>query len=133
MIEYLPGAGPNSGAVAPDIEFVGGPRAGEREAFDPDLKVGERVSDAAREHGLILRSSHDSQMFAPALMVTAEEIEEIVERYRRTLLFRQLGRSPLEIRALGGGATQFSIATGIPQADVTRVRPISHVSRTRRS
>ena len=32
MIEYLPGAGPDPGAVAPDIEFVGGPRAGEREA-----------------------------------------------------------------------------------------------------
>ncbi|TMB81461.1 MAG: hypothetical protein E6J39_10840 [Chloroflexi bacterium] len=34
MIEYLPGAGQNSGAVAPEVEFVGGPRAGEREARD---------------------------------------------------------------------------------------------------
>jgi hypothetical protein len=35
-----------------------------------------------------------------------------IERYRRTLLFQQLGDTPAEIRALGGGATQFSIAGG---------------------
>lgn len=44
-----------------------------------------------------------------------------LERYRRTLLFRQLGKSPSEIRALGGGATLFSIASGIPETDVNRV------------
>ena len=31
-----------------------------------------------------------------------------IERYRRTLLFQQLNYTPLQIRALGGGATQFS-------------------------
>ena len=46
-----------------------------------------------------------------------------IERYRRTLLFQQRGDSPAQIRALGGGATQFSIDTGNPelsarQADV---------------
>lgn len=41
-----------------------------------------------------------------------------LERYRRTLAFTRAGLSPAEIRALGGGATQFSIAGGIPQADV---------------
>ena len=38
-----------------------------------------------------------------------------IERYRRTLVFQQLGLPPAEIRALGGGATQFSIDTGIPE------------------
>ena len=38
-----------------------------------------------------------------------------IERYRRTLLFQQLGYSPLQIRALGGGATQFSINAGNPE------------------
>src|SRR5207245_11209532 len=33
----------------------------------------------------------------------------------RTLLFQQLGLSPAQILALGGGARQFSIDTGIPQ------------------
>ena len=35
-----------------------------------------------------------------------------IERYRRTLLFQQLGDTPAQIRALGGGATQFSMSTG---------------------
>jgi hypothetical protein len=38
-----------------------------------------------------------------------------LERYRRTLLFQQLGLSAAEIRARGGGATQFSISGGDPE------------------
>lgn len=41
-----------------------------------------------------------------------------IERYRRTLLFRQQGLSAAEIRALGGGPTQFSIITGDPLQSV---------------
>jgi hypothetical protein len=41
-----------------------------------------------------------------------------IERYRRTLLFQ--GLSPAEIRALGGGANQFLIAAGTPEAKVSR-------------
>src|SRR5205085_11673456 len=41
-----------------------------------------------------------------------------LERYRRTLAFQRLGFSAAQIRALGGGATQFSIAGGNPEADV---------------
>jgi hypothetical protein len=41
-----------------------------------------------------------------------EQISSI-ERYRRTLLFQQLGYSAAQIRALGGGATQFSIAAAV--------------------
>src|SRR5262249_28783553 len=35
-----------------------------------------------------------------------------IERYRRTLLFQQLGFTPDQIRTLGGGATQFSMNAG---------------------
>jgi hypothetical protein len=42
-----------------------------------------------------------------------------IERYRRTLLFQQQGLSAAQVRALGGGATQFSISGGNPQANVT--------------
>ncbi|HST51583.1 MAG TPA: carboxypeptidase regulatory-like domain-containing protein [Pyrinomonadaceae bacterium] len=42
-----------------------------------------------------------------------------IERYRRTLLFQQQGLSPAQVRALGGGATQFSISGGNPEANVT--------------
>jgi hypothetical protein len=42
------------------------------------------------------------------------ELEPIssIESYQRTLLFMQLGYSPAQIRALGGGASQLSITTG---------------------
>jgi len=35
-----------------------------------------------------------------------------IESYRRTLLFEQQGYTPAQIRALGGGATQFTITAG---------------------
>jgi hypothetical protein len=41
-----------------------------------------------------------------------------LERYRRTLLFQGLGAA--QIRILGGGATQLSIAGGNPEADVNQ-------------
>jgi hypothetical protein len=41
-----------------------------------------------------------------------------LERYRRTLVFTRAGLSPAAIRLLGGSATQFSLAGGIPEADV---------------
>ena len=37
-----------------------------------------------------------------------------IEQYRRTLLFQGLGYSPQQIRNLGGGASQFTIAAGQP-------------------
>jgi len=43
-----------------------------------------------------------------------------LERYRRTLLFQRQGLSAAQIRSLGGGATQFSIAGGNPEADVNQ-------------
>jgi hypothetical protein len=44
-----------------------------------------------------------------------------IEGYRRTLLFQQMGFSPSQIRAMGGGATQFIILTGNPDATVRQI------------
>ena len=41
-----------------------------------------------------------------------------LERYRRTLLFQEMGLSAAEIRARGGGTTQLRIAGGDPEASV---------------
>lgn len=41
-----------------------------------------------------------------------------LERYQRTLYFQTLGYTPAQIRALGGGASQFSLAAGTPDATV---------------
>ena len=43
-----------------------------------------------------------------------------IEQYRRTLLFQRLGDTPAQIRALGGGASQFTIAGGQPQINANR-------------
>ena len=43
-----------------------------------------------------------------------------IERYRRTIFFQEQGRSNAEIRALGGGASQFSIAGGNPEIRVSQ-------------
>ncbi|HEY6230159.1 MAG TPA: carboxypeptidase regulatory-like domain-containing protein [Pyrinomonadaceae bacterium] len=44
-----------------------------------------------------------------------------LERYRRTKIGLDMGLTPLQIRALGGNPSQFSIATGNPEADVSQV------------
>jgi hypothetical protein len=43
-----------------------------------------------------------------------------LERYRRTLLFQQQSKPAAQIRALGGGAAQFSVNTGNPEASVSQ-------------
>jgi hypothetical protein len=43
-----------------------------------------------------------------------------LERYRRTLVFQRQNLAATQIRSLGGGATQFSIAGGNPEADVNQ-------------
>jgi len=43
-----------------------------------------------------------------------------IESYRRTLVFQQMGDSPAQIRALGGGASQFSINAGNPSISVNQ-------------
>ena len=43
-----------------------------------------------------------------------------IERYRRTILFGQQGLTNAQIRTLGGGATQFQIAGGDPEARVSQ-------------
>jgi hypothetical protein len=44
-----------------------------------------------------------------------------LERYRRTLLFQGMGLSALQVRALGGGASQFTITDGNPLATVSQM------------
>ncbi len=44
-----------------------------------------------------------------------------IERYRRTLVFQQLRLPATQIRELGGGATQFTLSTGIPELSVHQI------------
>ena len=53
--------------------------------FDSALGVGTRMDAASKRHGLILRVVGDRLVFAPPLVIEAEEIEEISERLERAL------------------------------------------------
>lgn len=67
------------------VEFVADRQTKRR--FDPQLKVGARVSKAARDRGLIARAMPHGDIlgFAPPLVVSESEIDEIVEiAYRAT-------------------------------------------------
>ncbi|MCK1315918.1 aminotransferase [Bradyrhizobium sp. 23] len=67
------------------VEFVADRHAKRR--FDPQLKVGARISKAARDRGLIARAMPHGDIlgFAPPLVVSEAEIDEIVDlAYRAT-------------------------------------------------
>ncbi|MDA9481281.1 hypothetical protein XI07_04385 [Bradyrhizobium sp. CCBAU 11445] len=61
------------------IEFVADRHTKRR--FDPQLKIGARISKAARDRGLIARAMPHGDIlgFAPPLVVSEAEIDEIVE------------------------------------------------------
>jgi L-2,4-diaminobutyrate transaminase len=61
------------------IEFVANREA--KQQFDPQLKVGARISKAARDRGLIARAMPHGDIlgFAPPLVVSESEIDEIVD------------------------------------------------------
>jgi hypothetical protein len=58
----------------------------------------------------------------PVLNAGQPVLEQIdsIERYRRTIVFQQLGLTPAQILARGGGATQFSMSAGTPETTVHR-------------
>jgi adenosylmethionine-8-amino-7-oxononanoate aminotransferase len=61
-------------------------REGEKRIpFDSALNVGARMDAASKRHGLMLRVVGDRLVFAPPLVIEAEEIEEISERLERAL------------------------------------------------
>jgi hypothetical protein len=96
------------------------------------LKVGARLRHAKID-SISPANFGGSYTFAGGLGPHLDENDQVVlgpggqpeiielsslERYRRTLLFSRAGLSGAAIRLLGGGASQFSIAGGNPQAIV---------------
>ena len=56
-----------------------------REAFAPDLQFGLGVQNHAFENGLVCRSLGTAIAFAPPLISTLEQIEQIAARFKRAL------------------------------------------------
>lgn len=48
------------------------------------------------------------------------DVVSSIERYRRTVEFLEQGRTPAEIRLLGGGATQFRLSDGNPETKINQ-------------
>jgi 4-aminobutyrate--pyruvate transaminase len=53
--------------------------------FDPVGKVGGYLFNRAQEHGLIVRNLGDSIAFCPPLIITAEQLDEVVARFSKAL------------------------------------------------
>ncbi len=64
-------------------------------------------------------SGPELDAFNQAIPGTSVQLTAL-ERYRRTLFFGQLGFSAGQIRALGGGASQFSLMAGQPSTSVSQ-------------
>ena len=67
------------------LEFVGDKK--QKERFKPDLKVGPRIATACLEQGLIARAMPHGDIlgFAPPLIVTRSDVDEIVDRTKRAV------------------------------------------------
>ncbi len=66
-----------------------------REPYDPALKVGARVGAHGLAHGLVIRVVGDRLVFAPPVIITEAEVDELVAR-----LGRALDDAWAEVRAL---------------------------------
>jgi adenosylmethionine-8-amino-7-oxononanoate aminotransferase len=56
-----------------------------RRPFRVELNVGGRLTAACRERGLISRNRNDSYLLAPPLIVTADQVDQIVETVRASV------------------------------------------------
>ena len=56
-----------------------------RAAFDPKLGVGAKFAKIAQKNGLIVRAIGDSVAFCPPLIITEQEMGEMLSRYAKSL------------------------------------------------
>src|SRR5690606_27445762 len=56
-----------------------------RRPFDPLGSVGAAVYERAHEHGLIVRGIQDSIAFCPPLIITEDQVRDMVARFATTL------------------------------------------------
>jgi 4-aminobutyrate--pyruvate transaminase len=56
-----------------------------REAFDPKLAVGLKTANFCQQNGLITRAMMDSIGFCPPLVITEAQIDQLFDRFGRSL------------------------------------------------
>ncbi len=86
---------------------------------------GVRITDISQNNfgGTFIYAGGQAPVLDANNQIVAGQSETItsLERFRRTLVLQGQGLSPEEIRRRGGGATQFNLASGNPEAKVTQV------------
>lgn len=65
------------------VELVADPA--KKRGFDPLGKVGAAFFERGHGHGLIVRAVQDSIALCPPLIITAEQVDEVLKRFRLTL------------------------------------------------
>ncbi|MDH2325948.1 aspartate aminotransferase family protein [Cereibacter sp. SYSU M97828] len=65
------------------VEFVADRKT--RAKFDPVGRFGQEVFRAGHEHGLIIRAIGDTIAFCPPLIITEEEVGELLRRFEATI------------------------------------------------
>ena len=65
------------------VELVANPAT--KTAFDPALKVGSAFDARALENGLIIRAMGDTIGLCPPLIITPDEIDELLDLFAQTL------------------------------------------------
>lgn len=75
------------------VEFVADKRT--REKFDDDVEIGKRVAAEAQRLGLIVRPIGNLNVMSPSLVITRDDIDQIVGLLRKAIVAAQ---ATLEIR-----------------------------------
>ncbi len=65
------------------IELFADPE--KRIPFEPSAKVGPRIVEIGLEQGIIVRALGDTMVLCPPLIITAEELDELFERFGRAM------------------------------------------------
>jgi len=56
-----------------------------RERIEPDCKAGTVCRDFSLDNGLIMRACGDTMIISPPLVITHEEVDELIEKAKKTL------------------------------------------------
>lgn len=107
----------------------GGSQVGQSHSTDKEIELTNNTSFAIGQHSLktgarlrwVKVSQFSPQNFGGTFTFFGG-IDGLtsIERYRRTIVLQEQGFTPEEIRALGGGASQFRLSSGNPETEVSQ-------------
>ena len=56
-----------------------------KKPFDPPGSVGMAVYEKAHDNGLIIRAIQDTIAFCPPLIISPEQVKDMIDRFQKTL------------------------------------------------